>query len=504
MRFLFANPAAAELFHTSQEALIGRYVHEFLTKEGHERIKREIVLRKAGGKSTYELDLILPGGEQRRVMITATPQVNDEGEFYGSLAIFRDITERRQYEEKLRLQTTALEATANGILITDRTGIIVWVNPAYTTLTGYSAPEVIGRKPSILRSGVHDQSFYKEMWQTITSGKAWHGELVNRRKDGSHYFEEMTITPLVNASGKIDNFVAVKQDISHRKESEKELHLLDMQLRQSQKLEAVGQLASGIAHEINTPIQYVGDNTRFIKDAFGSLRKIVVNYQELLAAAKNGAFTPELAAKAEKALEDADIDYLFQQVPSAVNETLEGVERVTKIVRAMKEFSHPGGKEKTAADINCAIESTTTVARNEWKYVSDLKLDFDRDLPSVPCFLGEFNQAILNLVINASHAIADVVKRHPGTKGVIAVKTRRDGNFAEVRVSDTGTGIPEKNRPHIFEPFFTTKEVGKGTGQGLSLVYGSVVKNHGGTVTFETEEGKGTTFIIRLPLAASA
>jgi signal transduction histidine kinase len=191
---------------------------------------------------------------------------------------------------------------------------------------------------------------------------------------------------------------------------------------------------------------------------------------------------------------------LFEQIPAAIAETLEGVDRVTKIVRAMKEFSHPGGREKSAADLNQAIESTTIVARNEWKYVADLKLELEPELPPVPCFLGEFNQCLLNLIVNAAHAIGDVVKNNPGTKGLITVQTRRDGEHIEVRVRDTGTGIPEAVRSKIFEPFFTTKDVGKGTGQGLAMVYGCIVKRHAGTVTFETEVGKGTTFIIRLPL----
>ena len=194
------------------------------------------------------------------------------------------------------------------------------------------------------------------------------------------------------------------------------------------------------------------------------------------------------------------MDYLRQQIPQALDETLEGVERVTNIVRAMKEFSHPGGSEKKAADLNRAIESTVTVARNEWRYVAQMKLELESGLPLVPCFLGEFNQAVLNLIVNAAHAIGDAVKKTPGTTGLITVQTRRDGDHVKVLVTDTGTGIPENARSKIFEPFFTTKGVGRGTGQGLAMIYGSIVKRHGGTVTFETEIGRGTTFIIRLPL----
>jgi signal transduction histidine kinase len=280
--------------------------------------------------------------------------------------------------------------------------------------------------------------------------------------------------------------------------------MLEVQLRQSQKLESIGQLAAGIAHEINTPTQYVGDNTRFVKDSYDAIVKVLDSHKELLAAAKTGAITPGLVASSEKILLASDLEFLRWQIPQALIETLQGVERVSKIVRAMKEFSHPGGQEKMAADLNKAIESTVTVARNEWKYVADLKLELDASLPPVPCFLGEFNQAVLNLIVNAAHAIGDVVQQNPGAKGLITVQTRLDGDCAEIRVADTGTGIPESARSKIFEPFFTTKDVGKGTGQGLAMVYGSIVKRHGGAVTFETEAGRGTTFIIRLPLKPRA
>ena len=275
---------------------------------------------------------------------------------------------------------------------------------------------------------------------------------------------------------------------------------MEVQLRQSQKLESIGQLAAGIAHEINTPTQYIGDNTRFLKDAFGSVVEMLRDYDRLLAAAKSAPLSPGQIAQLETAMVGRDMEFLYGQIPAAIQETLEGVERVSKIVRAMKEFSHPGGKEKTPSDLNKAIETTTTVARNEWKYVADLELRLAPDLPSVPCFLGEFNQVILNLVVNAAHAVGDVVRARPGSKGKITVSTKRLGEQVEIRVADTGTGIEEKHRAKIFEPFFTTKDVGKGTGQGLTVVYSNIVKKHGGTVTFETEVGRGTTFILRLPI----
>ena len=529
------------------------------------------------------------------------------------------------------MQNSALEAAANGIVITDRAGKILWVNPAFSRLTGYTAEEAVGQNPRVLKSDRHPPKFYADLWATIATGNVWHGELVNQRKDGSCYDEEMTITPVRDENGEIKNFIAIKQDVSERKQIEQELahkrdllqalmdnlpdhiyfkdvnsrfirinkaharhlglqnpdeavgksdadffsmrearqklvderrrlvtgepilglveksetacgakwlsstkvpvygengainglvgisrnvtaykqaelerQMMELQLRQSQKLESVGQLAAGIAHEINTPTQYVGDNTRFVKDSFAAIIKLLKCHEELLAAAKAGAITPELLSRNEEILAASDLEYLYMQIPSALEETLEGIERVSKIVRAMKEFSHPGGKEKTAADLNRAIESTVTVARNEWKYVADLKLELAPDLPFVPCFLGEFNQCILNLIVNAAHAIGDVVKKNPGTKGLITLQTWRDGEHVEVRVTDTGTGIPEAVRVKIFEPFFTTKDVGKGTGQGLAMIYGCIVTRHGGTATFETELGQGTTFILRLPIKPKA
>ena len=191
--------------------------------------------------------------------------------------------------------------------------------------------------------------------------------------------------------------------------------------------------------------------------------------------------------------------FVREEIPKALDQTLEGSERVARIVRAMREFSHPGSEEKQQIDLNRAIESTTIVTRNEWKYVADLITDFDPDLPPVPCLTDEFNQAILNLIVNAAHAISEIVAAS-GEQGTITITTRVDSGWAEIRVADTGGGIPEKHRSRIFDPFFTTKPVGKGTGQGLAIVYGVIVEKHGGTIDFVTEEGRGTTFILRLPL----
>jgi signal transduction histidine kinase len=197
------------------------------------------------------------------------------------------------------------------------------------------------------------------------------------------------------------------------------------------------------------------------------------------------------------------MDFMMVEVPRAIAESLEGINRVTTIVRAMKDFSHPDTDEKEVVDLNRAIDSTITVARNKWKYVSEVKTDFDADLPCVPCYLGEFNQVILNLITNAVDAISDVVGSSESEKGTISISSRRVDEWAEVRVTDSGSGIPLEVQPRIFDPFFTTKEVGKGTGQGLTLAHRVIVEKHKGTIRFESQPGKGTTFIIRLPLEAT-
>jgi len=275
---------------------------------------------------------------------------------------------------------------------------------------------------------------------------------------------------------------------------------MQAELTQAQKLESVGQLAAGIAHEINTPTQYVGDNTRFLKEAFGQINSVLEEFDKLLRAAKDGAFDEQLVAGAEAALQQADVEYLREEIPQAIDESLDGIELVTKIVKSMKEFSHPGGEEKSLINLAEAIETTITVARNEWKYVAEIVREFDTELPPVSCLPGELNQVLLNLIVNAAHAIGDVLGDDPQEKGTITVGTRRDGEWAEIIVRDTGTGIPEDIRTRIFDPFFTTKEVGKGTGQGLAIARSVVVDKHGGTIHCETEPGKGTTFIVRLPI----
>jgi signal transduction histidine kinase len=316
-----------------------------------------------------------------------------------------------------------------------------------------------------------------------------------RRSDDEQRYLGITIVPLIGNHDRIWGIAIMGADITDRKN-------MEVQLQQSQKMEAIGQLAAGIAHEINTPTQFVGDNTRFFQDAFDDLIAIIKIYKKLVETAKSGSLTDTLIQTAEERIEEFDLDYLEEEIPIAIQHTLKGVGRIAKIVQAMKIFAHPGGEEKEPADINKEIEKTITISRNEWKYVAELKTEFDESLSLVPCFQAELNQVILNLIVNAAHAIADANKDNPTQMGTIRIRTRRKSNWAKIYISDTGSGIPEEIRSKIFDLFFTTKEPGKGTGQGLAISHSVIVEKHKGTISLESQEGKGTTFIISLPLVA--
>jgi signal transduction histidine kinase len=343
-------------------------------------------------------------------------------------------------------------------------------------------------------------------WQHIAAGLAQCQQTLDgvslrdvrcRWRDGKERLLGLTLSPIRGEREPLIGIILPGADITARR-------IMEGQLAQAQKLESIGQLAAGIAHEINTPIQYVGDNTRFLLEATQDIFQLLNCYEDFLTEMEKGHLNEDLCQSLRAFQQEMDLEFLMGDIPRAAAETLEGVKRVAKIVRAMKEFSHPGSGNKTPIDINRTVENTITVARNEWKYVADMVTDLNPDLPLVPLMSDEFSQVFLNIIINAAHAIADVAAVQNGGKDTISICTRRVGDEAEVRISDTGPGIPEAITAKVFDPFFTTKEVGRGTGQGLAIAHTIVVDKHGGRISFETEAGRGTTFIIRVPLEASS
>jgi PAS domain S-box-containing protein len=406
----------------------------------------------------------------------------------------RMVEEKRRAEENLALFRSFAEASVQGFGIADFHRHIQYVNPAICRILGAASPaELLGRDYREIFAPGEWRKMRLAVRRSLLRNGAWTGEALLRGASGTTVPVLIGVFPIRDEKGRPRFYGTTVTDISERKRMERELV-------QSQKLEAIGQLAAGIAHEINTPTQYIGDNTAFLQESFADLDSLLLLFDRLVKAARDGEIPPHLVHEVEKKRQDIELDFLVEEIPKAIHQSREGVERVASIVGAMKEFSHPGYKEKQAVDLYHAIQSTLTVSRNEWKYVADMISDLDPHLPPVNCLATEINQAVLNVVVNAAHAVGHALRNGKKGRGTITVRTRQDDDCAEIRVEDTGTGIPPAVQSHIFDPFFTTKEVGQGSGQGLAIARSIIVDRHGGSIQFETEVDRGTTFIIRLPI----
>lgn len=401
-------------------------------------------------------------------------------------------TMRALDEEAAKLRAV-LQTAAEAIITFDADGHIQSVNPAAESVFGHCGTDLLGKHVRTLlpSNDLHgNTTTLDESFWTGTEDRGERRCVVGKRKDGSEFEMELSGSKVYLNGGWLHTWFF--RDITQRRN-------LERQLAFAQKMESVGRLAAGIAHEINTPIQYIGHNTSFLESAIRVINQILNDYEDLRCQCEQH---PDLMDQARKLADQAarvQLEFLRSEIPVALEQTAEGTQRVSQIVSAMKEFSHPGTRDKTYIHLNRAIESTVTISRNEWKYVSRVELDLADDLPKLLCHPGDLNQAILNLIVNAAHAI-ESQHGSGNQEGLISISTRSDGECIEIRISDNGTGIPQELLSKIYDPFFTTKPQGKGTGQGLALVYTAIVERHAGTVDIETEVGRGTTFILRLPL----
>jgi PAS domain S-box-containing protein len=411
----------------------------------------------------------------------------------------------RRTEEEVLVRTAELRhATAKLTAMNDSLPLGMFASDANGSYvqTNKTCERITGQPFDSARDGGWIQAIHADDRERVV--REWDAAVRERRDfrsvhrfqhtDGGVVWASVTAAPL-REEKRVTGFVGLIEDVTERRQ-------LETQLRHAQKLEAIGQLAAGIAHEINTPIQYVSDNNRFLGECFANLANLLREYDKVLLAASSRALTDDMLDHAADARRLADLEFLTAEIPQAISQSLDGLNRVATIVRAMKDFAQPGSHDKTPTDLNRSIESTLVVAHAQWKCVADVKTDLEPHLPLVPCHSNDLNQVILNLVVNATQAIEEARRRRGDTRGTIGISTRRRGDWVEMRISDTGTGIPEEIQPRIFEPFFTTKEVGRGTGQGLALAYSVIVEKHGGSISFESEVGRGTTFIVRLPLEA--
>jgi PAS domain S-box-containing protein len=379
-----------------------------------------------------------------------------------------------------------VEHSADALVLADETGLIRFVNPAAATMLGSPVEDLAGCH---LWPLVHEDDVAALLDAASSFVRPTPVPCRIRGNEHAEWTDAEALVEYVSEHDGSRSIVFTAHDVSER-------HRLELELRHAQKLESVGRLAAGIAHEINTPIQFVGDNVRFLDTAFTDLERLLAAYRELVSAAQSNGDISIALERIEGVATEIDIDFVMEEVPVAVSQTLEGISRVAHIVRAMKAFGHPGTEEKSRADLNEAIQNTIVVANNEIKYIADVETDLG-DLPLVQCHLGDINQVVLNLVVNAAHAIGAADRG----RGTIRVGTRLDDGHAVIEIADTGTGVPAEIADKLFDPFFTTKEVGTGTGQGLALVRTLVTDRHGGTIDFTSTVGVGTVFTVRLPVA---
>ncbi len=399
---------------------------------------------------------------------------------------------RREWEQ-------TFNAIPDLIALVDTDNKIIRANKAMSTALGVSPSETVGKEISLMFSGKWPQLDNPPAVKRLSGQKHEHIELFDEKS--KLYFELSVIPYFDSDTGKRIGAIHIARDINTRKEAEMEKERMHLQLLQAQKLESVGQLASGIAHEINTPVQYVATNMDFLDQVFTDMSEVVNSFKNCLLKAEGNMLSIESIKKMREIFDDLDWEYLETEIPTSIKQSRDGLGRVSSIVRAMKEFSHPGSKEKDQVDLGHIIDTTVTVARNEWKYVAEVVTDYDKNMPLVFCIAEEIAQVILNLLINAAHAIGEKLGENPeGSKGTITIRTKANGGFAEIHLSDTGTGIPEDIRNRIFDPFFTTKKVGKGTGQGLAIVHNVITEKHNGHICLDSKMGQGTTFIMRIPL----
>ncbi|TWJ19458.1 PAS domain S-box protein [Geobacter argillaceus] len=565
-------------------------------------------------------------GVYRWVVNFGRPFNDFDGVFAGYIGSCYDITESREAEESLRKLSRAVEQSPASIVITDVRGGIEYVNPKFTQLTGYEFEEVQGKNPRIMKSDANPPEVYEELWRAITSGREWRGELLNRKKSGERYWENVTIAPVSDTDGVITHFLAIKEDITARKEAEealrqsreklekhheqlsdlflqvqqgkreweqtldcisdlvilvdeaervrrcnlavvelvgkpfddilgtdwrtlllapdietrgrtqwsmqfyhsqsekwfyltyypikdddisgavitfhdftelkrasealetalKELKEAHSQMLQKEKMASIGQLAAGVAHEINNPIGFVNSNLGTLDKYVGRMIEFIQAQGEALSSSASQEVGEVIASQRKK----LKLDYIIEDSRKLIQESLDGTDRVRKIVQNLKSFSRVDESEYKRENLNNCLESTLNIVWNELKYKATVEREYG-ELPETRCYPQQLNQVFMNLLVNAAHAIE--------SQGTITIRSWAEGADIFIAISDTGSGIPDELHSRIFEPFFTTKEVGKGTGLGLSISY-DIVKKHGGEILLESVVGEGTTFTVRLPV----
>jgi len=493
------NPAAESLTGWSAADAFGKRFDEVCSLiDAETRVPIDspvLALRHAVVDSRpNKLLLVSRAGAEHPIASSSSLMRDVQGELRGAVLVLRDRSaEAAQQAAQARLDALFQCAPAY-ISIIDIQGRFEYMN---RVMAHHKYADVIGSNWLRYMPARYHERMTAALQAVIRNGESRILERVLQGPDDTEILLSSHLGPM-QIGDRIIGAVMVSLDVTSLKRAQAES-------ASAQRLAAVGTLAAGVAHEINTPVQFVTDSVTFLRDAMQDLLILMDSAQHLReVAAAAQASVPQLSeavTAAADAEDEADLPYLRENVPKAFERILDGLERVATIVRSMKEFAHPAQKSMAPVDLNRSIQNTLTISRNEYRYVAEVETDFGA-IPPVTCFVNDINQVILNLVVNAGHAIADVVEG-TSNKGLIKVHTEQQGDSVVITISDTGRGIPDDVLPHIFEPFFTTKQVGKGTGQGLSVVWAIVQEKHRGEIKVTTEVGKGTTFSVRLPIAGN-
>ncbi|MEG4804856.1 PAS domain S-box protein [Microcoleus sp. ARI1-B5] len=552
----FANSRMAQMLGYTVEEMLGRSLFEFIDDDSREIAESYVQRRRQGIRERHDFQFTRKDGSHLWAIVSATPMFDAEGEFSGVLRMITDISDRKLAEAELRQTLKELEfekfALDQSAIVsnTDEFGAITYVNDQFCELFKYSREELLGKTHRLVNSGYHPADFFKQLWSTIRQGNVWRGEMKNQAKDGTLFWLDTTIVPFLNSRGEPHQYVAIRKDITARKQAEEAVRLSESQLRtknqelakalrdvhktqsmmvQNEKMVSLGQLVAGVAHEINNPVSFIYGNVMHADDYFQDLLKMLQLYQREY---------PEPTEAIREEIEEVDLTFLLKDLPKLLTSMKMGAERIRQIVLSLKNFSRLDEAEQKQVDIHEGIESTLLILQHRFKETAGhpkivLLKEFG-NLPRVQCYAGQLNQVFMNIIGNAIDALEEAMETGQWGDGELApipscpsptlricteVKYEQDvlmqadsavsddsirhPSHIVIRIADNGPGIPTDVHERLFDPFFTTKEPGKGTGLGLSISYQIVVEKHGGRLKCNSAPGQGTEFAIEIPVARS-